>query len=142
MVLVFEPTRGFAGKSVVWLRVTAGDAVEFQKFEAVIVSKRPPVRLVLKNFVDGSPELRESFKERIAEFVTKYSDYRVMACTGYTEGPTILSSDPQLALDRAINACNYAQGVQGIEFELVPPRGLNETQVADWVRRAVITLRD
>jgi hypothetical protein len=142
MVLVFEPTRGFVGQSVVWLRVTAGNAVEFQRFEAVVVSKRPPVRLVLKNFVDGSPELRESFKERIAEFVTKYSDYRVMACTGYTEGPTILSSDPKLALDRATNVCNYAQGVQGIEFELVPPRGLNETQVADWVRRAVITLRD
>lgn len=142
MQVVFTPSQDFVGESVVWLRITLGNDVQFQRFTASVSDRRPPVRLVLMDFVDGSPELRERFKVRITEFVNKYSDYRLMSCFGFTEGPTVLSVDPQLAMDRAINACEFAQLVRGKDFDMNPPRGFNETRVSHWVRRAVIYLRD
>jgi hypothetical protein len=141
-VAIFEPSTDFAGESVAWIRVAVGSAFEFYRLTAVVAAKRPPVRLVLSGFVDGSSSVKGSFKERISDFVKRHSDYRVMGCIGFTEGPTVLRTDPRLALNRAINVCSYAQLVRGGEFELVAPRGFNQTLVGSWIRRAVIYLRD
>lgn len=141
-VAVFEPVPNFVGESVSWLRVTVGNSIEFHRFTAIVVAKRPPVRLVLTGFVDGSSLVKGRFKALISEFVNKHSDYRVMGCIGFTEGPKVLSTDPRLALNRAANVCSFAQLVQGGKFEVVPPRGFNQTSVGTWIRRAVIYLRD
>ena len=146
MVITFTPARGFVGESVIWLRLSVGSAVKFQRFTAIVSGKRPPVRLVLTHFRDGSPELTDSFKLRIEVFIKAHSDYRLMSCSGFTEGPTVLASDPKLAMARAVNTCDYAQLVismlRGDEFETNEPRGFNQTTEASWRRRAVITLYD
>lgn len=142
--VTFTPERKFVGASTVWLRWHVAEVVQFTEF-AVSVTKakaRPPVRLILSGFNDGSPALLQRFKNQIRIFINRHSDYATIRCTGQTEGPTILRTDAQLAQSRADNACRYAIGLKIGSFIRLKGTVLNSLTESPSLRRAVIYLSD
>ena len=103
---------------------------------------RGPVTAVISGFADGSPALNKSIKKKIDAFLTKYSDYKVIQCVGFTEGPTVLKTDKGLSIARATNACAYALAGLGNGLKAKAPKFGNEQTESAQLRRVEITLSD
>jgi hypothetical protein len=145
----FEPVKNFVGTHVVWLRSTSASTSSFTKLSVSVVkpkseaaTKRPPVKLVLTNFADGSPILTKSFMTQIRAFMNRYSDYATIRCFGQTEGPTVLRGDRALATARANNACGYALSLRIGEFVRLANKTANRLIESATLRRVVIYLTD
>lgn len=70
------------------------------------VIPRKIATLVVAGFADGSPILAAITKSKITKFVAAHKTYKKAACTGYTEGPTVLKTDAALSTKRGKNACD------------------------------------
>jgi hypothetical protein len=103
---------------------------------------RPPVTVTIGGFPDGSPKLTNIIKSRIRAFIKKYGDYKTIECVGYTEGPTVLSTDKALSKSRALNACAYARTGNGLALSVFGIKAGQDTKESSSTRRVVITLRD
>jgi hypothetical protein len=99
------------------------------------------VMITIGNFADGSPALTRSIKSRITTFINLHNDYNTMQCIGFTEGPTVLSTDAVLARQRAVNACNFALRIDA-DLSPVTISSRNLTAVGPEFRRITIILRD
>jgi hypothetical protein len=59
-------------------------------------------------------------------------------CSGFSQGPSILPSDPKLALQRATEACAYLKELMPT-ITVVTTVGKNSTQLGVLFRRVEIT---
>lgn len=143
-LITFAPVKTFIGKARAWLRSSSGGANKFVEFSVVVTpaKSRPPVRLVLSGFVDGSPILTSNFRAQIRAFMTRYSDYSVIRCSGQTEGPTVLTGDRRLATQRAKNACAYAMSQSRSQLRRIASGVKNHRIESPQLRRAIIELSD
>lgn len=105
------------------------------------VNPRKPVSTSVGGFAPGSSVLTSDMKASIKAFMKKYSDYKVITCTGVTMGPTVLATDKALAQNRAKNGCNYAISVLS-GLAVAPYQDAQETNLGSAIRRIIITLSD
>ena len=145
--VVFTPAKNFVGSFSVWLRSTSTSGPSFIELSVSVAkakpsTKRPPVKLVLTHFADGSPKLSKSFMDRIQIFMKRYSDYSTIRCFGQTEGPTVLRGDLALATARANNSCSYALSLGVGKFSRLGNTTANRLIESPTLRRVVIYLTD
>ncbi|CAB4630273.1 unannotated protein [freshwater metagenome] len=138
----FTPSPRFVGVSKAQLRISSVGGKTTLIPLSVKVTKRPPVTVTIGNFIDGSPVITAAIAARIRLFMRTYSDYRTIECIGFTEGPTVLSTDRWLSRQRAVNACNYVTKNLKQKLFVSGFRSSQERSVASSVRRVTITLRD
>jgi hypothetical protein len=103
---------------------------------------RKPVTVTIGGFRDGSSVLTKVIKNRIRNFISKYSDYKVISITGFTEGPTVLRSDSSLSRQRAVAALGFIKSKSIAPFELSKIRSSQEKELGAKIRRVQITLSD
>jgi hypothetical protein len=141
--VVFEPAAGFVGVATVFIKFSSSYApIRFSQCNFAVLKKaRGPVMITIGNFADGSPALTRSIKSRITTFINLHNDYNTMQCIGFTEGPTVLSTDAVLARQRAVNACNFALRIDA-DLSPVTISSRNLTAVGPEFRRITIILRD
>jgi hypothetical protein len=141
--LNFAPAEGFVGVATVFIKFSSTSAqIRFSQCNFAVLKKaRGPVSITIGQFADGSPTLTKSIKSKITAFINKYNDYNKMQCVGFTEGPSVLSTDLALARARAVNACNFALR---LDADLLPITisTRNLTAVGPEFRRITIVLRD
>lgn len=138
----FTPNQKFVGVSKAQLKITALGGKTTLIPLSVKVTKRPPVTVTIGNFIDGSPVITAAIASRIRLFMKTYSDYRTIECIGFTEGPTVLSTDRWLSRQRAVNACNFVTRSLKQKLFVSGVRNSQERVVASAIRRVTITLRD
>lgn len=107
-----------------------------------IYGNRPPVKITIGNFIDGSPKITATIANKIRVFVKKYGDYRTIECIGFTEGPTVLKTDKLLSKQRASNACAYVSKTLKKKFLQKPLKAGQDTVQSSQRRRVTITLTD
>jgi uncharacterized repeat protein (TIGR02543 family) len=99
------------------------------------------VEITISGFQPGSAVLTPAIRNQLAAIAAKYSDYKTVSCTGFTEGPTVLSVDRRLSRDRAVNACNFAVSQSRGTFALSAIGSVQEIRKADSARRVTILLK-
>ena len=97
-------------------------------------------QLTITGFSDGSAALTSAMQLKIRNFAKSNASYSNIECSGYTEGPTVLSSDRKLARERGIAVCSALQSYYGKKFKGESLKSFNLTQVAATNRKATITL--
>jgi len=107
-----------------------------------VTALRKPVSISIGGFKDGSSILTSQIKAKIRKFLTKYSDYKVMSITGFTEGPTVLKRDRELSRMRAVNSLGYVKQLSIAKFDSSNIRASQERTLGSNIRRIQITLRD
>ena len=140
-VVKFTPEPGFYGVAKATFKVASLGSITLFPLSVKVV-KRPPVTVTIGNFIDGSPVITAEIGKRIASFIKKYSDYRTIECIGFTEGPTVLSTDKALSKARATNACGYVRKTLKKTFVQLPLKAKQDTIENNQRRRITITLRD
>lgn len=141
-VATFVPVKGFIGKSIVVHQVTSTDGKIAKANLQAIYGNRPPVKITIGNFIDGSPKITATIANKIRAFVKKYGDYRTIECIGFTEGPTVLKTDKLLSKQRASNACAYVSKTLKKKFLQKPLKAGQDTVQSSQRRRVTITLTD
>ena len=114
----------------------------FAHWTKTAVAPRGPITVVISGFADGKSKLTYSMKKKIDAFLTKFNDYKYIQCVGFTEGPTVLSTDKALSKARASVSCAYALAGLGQGLTAKPVKSGNETTEAAQLRRVEITLSD
>jgi outer membrane protein OmpA-like peptidoglycan-associated protein len=107
-----------------------------------VAAVRKPVTISIGGFKDGSAVLTNEIKTKIRKFLEKYSDYKVITITGFTEGPTVLKRDRALSRMRAINALDYVKKRSIVKFGNSSIRASQEKLLGPKIRRIQITLQD
>ena len=141
--VVFEPAVGFVGVATVFIKFSSSSALtRFSQCNFAVLKKaRGPVMITIGNFADGSAVLTRTIRSRITAFVNLHNDYNTMQCIGFTEGPTVLTTDAALARQRAVNACNFALRIDA-DLTPITISSRNLTAVGPEFRRITIILRD
>lgn len=140
--VTFTPAAGFLGKANVWLVEQVGSVSRFHSFEVSVFAapRNKIVRLVLPGFRDGSAVLTSNMKARIGHFMRVNQGYAFLQCQGWTEGPTILSTDRKLAQQRSNVACRFAISVAFDSLKVKSKTYSNSIVESPKLRRIVLTL--
>jgi outer membrane protein OmpA-like peptidoglycan-associated protein len=113
-----------------------------QELPKPVALVRKPVTVTIGGFRDGSSVLTKGIKTRIQNFISKYSDYKVISITGFTEGPTVLKRDFALSRQRAVKALSFVKSSKISSFDFSTIRASQEKALGAKIRRIQITLKD
>ena len=118
--------------------------IEYKKLSQAVTNAAgtdESVQMTFSGFAPGSSVLTPAIKRQIKAFVSKHGDMKSISCTGFTEGPTVLSFDRQLSRNRAIEACRFAMGQSPAPMTLASITATQELRKAAAVRRVTILLK-
>jgi hypothetical protein len=92
----------------------------------------------ITGFLAGSSVLTNSMKAELRSLAMKNKTAKNWICSGFSQGPTILPTDPQLALRRATESCAYLKQLLP-SINVVSTIGKNYTDLGALYRRVEIT---
>ena len=98
---------------------------------------------VASHFGPGSPVINKAVRDGVVQMLRKYARFATkIECTGFTMGPSVLSVDEKLSLDRAHNVCNLIKKLRP-RLTVVTYQGRQELKLGGEVRRVeVLFTRD
>ena len=99
-------------------------------------------KLTSAGFADASAKITPQMIAKIKKFVSANSSLRRITCSGYTEGPKVLTSDRALAERRALAVCKIAKSFAGAAFEVQTVKSVNLTKESANNRRFMIVLSE
>lgn len=102
----FDSPTGGSGLGAAYVPAQLGDVTLYAQWAKVGA-------LVLWGFADGSAKPTSKMLAQLKSYLTANPSFRVLACTGATEGPTLLAGDRKLALKRAGAVCAAAKALMG-----------------------------
>ena len=113
-LLRFQLPQGLSGIHNLTLR-TADGSYSFDGRIKVPNDCNAAAQLVtsVSGFSPGSAKLTQGMKQRIQQFLAARPQLTSVSCTGFTSGPTRLSLDNRLALNRATAVCGYVKQISG-----------------------------
>ena len=91
-------------------------------------------------FAINSAVLTKAMKKQIRAWLSNHPKAVCVSVAGFTMGPRILSTDPELARDRARAVRNYIKSIRP-EASFTKVKWKTETRFGSNVRRAKVTLR-
>jgi len=113
-LLRFQLPQGLSGIHNLTLR-TADGSYSFDGRIKVPNDCNAAAQLVtsVSGFSPGSAKLTQGMKQRIQRILAARPQLTSVSCTGFTSGPTRLSVDNSLALNRATAVCGYVKQISG-----------------------------
>ena len=92
-----------------------------------------------RNFAPGSPVINQSVRSDVELMLRKHARFAThIECVGFTMGPSVLSVDAKLSLDRAKAVCALIKKLRP-RLEVVLVEGRQELELGGAIRRVEVT---
>ncbi len=93
---------------------------------------------VASKFAPGSPVINKWVRTEVVLMLRKYSSIAThIDCTGFTMGPTVLSVDAKLSMDRAVAVCGLIKKLRP-RLEVISMQGKQELRLGGEIRRVEV----
>lgn len=93
---------------------------------------------VASKFAPGSPVINKWVRTEVVLMIRKYASIAThIDCTGFTMGPTVLSVDAKLSMDRAVAVCDLIKKLRP-RLEVISMQGKQELRLGGEIRRVEV----
>lgn len=93
---------------------------------------------VASKFAPGSPVINKRVRTEVVLMLRKYSSIAThIDCTGFTMGPSVLSVDAKLSMDRAVAVCGLIKKLRP-RLEVISMQGKQELRLGGEIRRVEV----
>lgn len=93
---------------------------------------------VASKFAPGSPVINKWVRTEVVLMIRKYASIAThIDCTGFTMGPTVLSVDAKLSMDRAVAVCGLIKKLRP-RLEVISMQGKQELRLGGEIRRVEV----